>query len=276
MQAAALYALAVAFAPTIQRYYKALSSVAYHNELRLAQLDGNDGMLVAFLDEEWPDHQENERAFNKAAKAFGCLPPGGTHMVLTGEDDRAKFIAADLRELHHLPDAARPPVVAYFKAGKPVSWISATGGGGDGAATSGGWTAPSLVRWVYSLFNLAYVADGDELTAFHNDAAERIALAVYTHLCEGDAAEFVAALKNHTAKAGHPIYAAVSTNTTLGEEACGLPDGRGVCALLGFDKGPRLTLPEALNHTADEIEEWLAGLTRPQYQKLRGGDKSEL
>jgi hypothetical protein len=84
--------LTLAFAPT-ERHYALLASVAYHNELKLSQRDGKDTIIVAFMDENSAGYAEQEKTFNRAAQSIKCLAAGGVHVVLTGEDDRAKFIA---------------------------------------------------------------------------------------------------------------------------------------------------------------------------------------
>ena len=129
MASALLTAAATAAALSI-KHYAALSSVHFHDELRVAVVRGLDGVITAYLDEDLPSYASDERIFNRAAKGFRCLPPGGTHMLLTTEDNRAKFIAADLVEEYNFGEAARPPVVVYWRKEKPVSWLSATGGGG--------------------------------------------------------------------------------------------------------------------------------------------------
>ena len=74
---------------TMATHYEMLSSVHFHNQLRLAVRDDMDGVVIAFLDETVPTRAEEAHEFNTAAGAIRCLFKGGVHVMHVGEEDRA-------------------------------------------------------------------------------------------------------------------------------------------------------------------------------------------
>ena len=268
-----LIPLAVYSFATTTRFYTLLPSYAFHNELKLAAREKRDGMIIAFLNDKSPNHATELDTYNRAAKSWRCLPLGGVRVFLTGEDDRAQFIADDLQELHSMPADAVPPIAVYFKEEKPVAWLAANGSswpGAVGAIGSGGdygasnlpyfFSTKMLEEWGHTVHGVSYVRSAADVAELHT-RSERIVVGFYADSCAGEGLVFHGALAAHRKRHGAALPAAVSTNLTLGAELCeGLGKGGGVCAMLGHGKGARLTLPQHIPHAAEDVQEWLAGL----------------
>lgn len=293
----------LAFEPTIKtkppkptKYYEVKQSFKFHNDMMWAVRDGKDGLIYAFLNKDEPAYREHERAFNDAAFAFHCLPQlkGGTFVLHTSEDDRANFIATDLRVIHGLPETAVPPVAVYFRDQKPVSWTSlaqaavtwpasvdAAGAGGDGTsagARSTNWTSDTISAWAFgAINNVDLVRSAQELEAFHAAHEERVVGGFFPKLCNGDSIAFQKAVglaaeqRKQAFGAGAeglpPLPLAISTNMTLGREVCDKPKldlhNGGLCAMLGrAPNSPRLTMPPEAPRTSGEMAEWIVGMTR--------------
>ena len=266
-----LSALTASLAFATSRQYESISSFRFHNQLQWAVKDGKDGLVVAFLDGHSPYYVEEEQAYNEAAASFGCLPTGGTHALLTSEDERAQFIATDLQEIYSLPETAVPPVAVYFENEKPVSWTSGNASAlpsPDGADAN--WTTGAIAAWAYSLFNVSIVRSTSELEAFHAASAERMAVGFFPRLCDGEAKVYKHALALYKQRhGGESLPAAISTNTTLGHDACAAKVSKaegGVCAFIG-ERGARLTMPPDVERTAVEMAQWLEGITAPNRDK---------
>lgn len=274
-------AAALAFAATAVRYYTTLSSVAFHNTLRLAVKDGNDGVIIAYLDELSPNHPAEIDAFNQAARSWRCVPPGGVHVMLTGEDGRARFLSNDLQQLHQLPYDAVPPIALFFQNERPVAWIAANGSS-DAAAVGavgaegdhGGsnlnyfFSVAALEDWGHSLFDVQHVRSESDVAAFRRGAsAERVAVGFFPSACEDAAAVYHQALASLRSsiggggRLGDALSAAVSPNVTLGHELCGLDASRGGVCVMFRDTGARVGLPDQLPYTADDVARWLGDIT---------------
>ena len=258
------------------KYYVVLSSVAFHSLLRNAVKDGKDGVMVAFLDEHSGNHEEELSAFNRAARSWRCLMKGGVHMVVTGEDSRASFIAADLQQLHGFPHDAVPPIAVFWQGEKPVAWqagngssdaaaLGAIGAGGDGGGSNLPyfWSASALEDWGHYLFGVRVIRTGADVDELRRTAGERVALGFFASPCEGAALVFHEALSAHRNAHGGQLTglpAALSSNLTLGHELCGLDPARGgVCTILD-GKGARLILPEQVPYTATEVLRWMSDI----------------
>jgi hypothetical protein len=259
-----------------KRNYAIKPSHAFHNDLRLAVRDKRDGLIVAFLDDSAPTFAEEEKVFNAAARSFGCLPPGGTHAMLTREDDRALFIASDLREEHGLPDEAVPPLLAYYVNERIMSWTSALAAvpHSPSVANHTNWSESELTAWAYwAVARVRIVKDSADLsTMTHAADSGRAAVGFFERLCEGDARTYMNALaaanKQARGEGEAALNAAVSTNVSLGHETCPhtlepeqpatAPKGA-VCALVG-ERGARVRMPSSAARTVAEMADWLSGM----------------
>jgi len=243
MLAAALFVVL----PPTAAYYETLPSVAYHSILRTATRDGRDGVVIAFLDGASESISFEQSVLNTAAKSFRCLPPGGVHALDASQDDRARFILGDFHEEHGLSvTPMHPPFIAFFIEGRPTAWHA------------GNWSAAALEAWAYSLWQVATVADEDDLVAFQREQAVA-AIGFFPNLCEGDSMVFHEAVELLRTR-GSPMPAAVCTNMSLGHDHLG-GGTSGVVAVLDHGRGAWLSYPQHLRVTAQEQAGWLDGLT---------------
>lgn len=279
---------------TATRYFTLLSAVAFHNSLRLAVEDGKDGLIVAFLDEQSPNHAAEAATFNDAARSWRCVPAGGVHVMLTGVDDRARFLAGDLQYIYGLPPDAVPPIALFFRNEKPESWIATNsssraaaavrlhvvdGDGGDGGIPDLAFTLAGLEDWGNALFNVKTVRSKGDVDALRSGSDFKGAsIGFFPRACEGRGLIYHQALSalrgsDQIGSIGG-MLAAVSSNMTLGHELCSVDSAEGgVCFVIGT-QGAQLTLPDQVPYTTDGVSGWLrdiAGLEAASPQ-----DKSEL
>ena len=242
---AGLFALATVSA----QHYEALPSVGYHAALHSA---GDKPMLVAYLNESSSEFEDDEEEFELAAEAFHCVAGGGTHVMLSGTDQRALFIARE--------DNLALPALSLFVNGKRSDSF-------DGAE----WIEQSLLDWVYmAVAGIKIVRSVADVNA----AAEggKVALAVVDRFCAPDAVEFVRAAIAHRQKHGSFMNAALTTNGTISDEL-DLRRSRGVTVVerraeFGYNQ---INLPPGMaSMGAAELESWLTGVMGVN-KKQRGG-----
>jgi hypothetical protein len=238
---------------TLATHYEMLSSVHFHNQLRLAVRDEKDGVVIAFLDETVPNSEDEANEFNTAAGAIRCLFKGGVHAMHVGEEDRAKFIATRFFADYGLvptdgPQYKPPPFAALFFDARPVS-----------THASGDWTASALTAWAYTAFgNVTFVEDGSALAAFETRTPQ-FALGVFPGgLCSNEAQPMRDALELMR-KRGTSMPFAFTTDLDLAQHV--VPGSGGTAGLFAvLSGGSRMRFPDALPKVGKQYADWLEGL----------------
>jgi len=250
MSAVSLLSLVAVF-QTTDVHYEVLSSVHFHNQLRLAERDEADGVVVAFVDETAATFDAVVREYNSAAATFSCLAKGGVYIMHAGVDARAKFLAANFALDYDIgsEEPLELPFAAHFVAQRPTAWNAGNN-----------FTSELLTTWAYSAIGVTLLEDGNELAAFETTTPQ-FAIGVFADgLCASEAQPLRKALELLRKGPQHArLPVAMTTNLKLAEDlvpgSLALP---GIYAVLG--QGSRLRYPSQLPKEGAQIAEWLSGL----------------
>lgn len=256
------------------KQYEALLPEDY----KLAVSGARGGIIIAFLDQTSPDHDDlvaQDAAIDGAASSFGCLVGGGAR-VMSAEDEKTGQILKELQRQANKVSAETdddghaekivPPVAFVLANEEVISWTSASHAFVPQHGRQNNWTSAALTEWAYATFGIQVVRDADDLDAFYQSTSlSRIAVGFVDRLCEERARAYVSALSLYSqGHAGTRVPAAISTSMKLAREACGFdavaPRAPGGVCAYGGSARQSARMPRK-KKSEGSIAKWLGSLS---------------